>query len=434
RDVTLDATIDSFLPQGVVTKVMVSCDSPHLCAASGTKVPQLPPKASAFFTIVATTNPAATGNLVFTATISRREGGEVLPRPTLTTPLTPQANVYVASFEGPRQAVPGNPLPIVYTLVVTNDGPSDVRGGTVRTIVSSDLEAVIWRCTTTPLRDGFRCQQTETHGNIFDTIDLPAKQSLTYTLTATVEPSVATTLLSKAFASAPEGVEFNHGCNPRGRLCEEKDVATPVTPVADLSITVGDKGNVVPGNPLPQSFTVTVSNAGPSDVRKARVRSIFSPDLASVTWTCAALNGSCTPSDRGNLDDQVSLRVGGKLTYTIHFVVGAGATGTLVNKASVEPGDPDPGNAPLTDPRSANNNAEGQITLKPVSDLAIARHEGPKVVIPGNPLPAIYIFDVTNAGPSDARGVRVCHGFTPDLATVTWTCMALNASCVPSGT
>src|SRR6185295_13393507 len=70
----------------------------------------------------------------------------------------------------------------------------------------------------------------------------------------------------------------------------------------------------------------------------------------------------------------------------------------------------------------------------PVSDLAIARHEGPKVVIPGNPLPAIYIFDVTNAGPSDARGVRVRHGFTPDLATVTWTCMALNASCVPSGT
>ena len=74
----------------------------------------------------------------------------------------------------------------------------------------------------------------------------------------------------------------------------------------------------VPGAPL--TYTVTVSNAGPSDVTNARVQDALPPPLAGFSWTCTpTAPASCgTPSGSGDIDALVSLPAGSHVTLQRH--------------------------------------------------------------------------------------------------------------------
>src|SRR6185436_5737060 len=94
------------------------------------------------------------------------------------------------------------------------------------------------------------------------------------------------------------------------------------------------------------TYTITASNAGPSDASGSTVADTF-PASLTCTWTCVgAGGGTCTAS--GNINDTVNLPSGGSVTYTASCTISAAATGTLSNTATVtEPGgvtDPTPGN------------------------------------------------------------------------------------------
>ena len=58
----------------------------------------------------------------------------------------------------------------------------------------------------------------------------------------------------------------------------------------------------VPGGDL--TYTIAVTNSGPSDVVGARVQDVFPPALAAFTWACA----TCTPgSGAGSIDTTLAL-------------------------------------------------------------------------------------------------------------------------------
>src|SRR5262249_31276340 len=60
--------------------------------------------------------------------------------------------------------------------------------------------------------------------------------------------------------------------------------------VADLSITkTDDQTLAIPGAPL--TYTITVQNAGPSDVVGAPVSDTFPPPLTGASWSCTATPG-----------------------------------------------------------------------------------------------------------------------------------------------
>jgi uncharacterized repeat protein (TIGR01451 family) len=102
------------------------------------------------------------------------------------------------------------------------------------------------------------------------------------------------------------------------------------------------------------TYTIVVSNGGPSDANGARVQDTLPPALAAFTWTCtpSGAGASCgTASGSGNIDALVTLPVGTSATFTVSGIVPAGTTGTLVNTASVAP---PPG---VTDPVPANNSS-----------------------------------------------------------------------------
>lgn len=105
----------------------------------------------------------------------------------------------------------------------------------------------------------------------------------------------------------------------------------------DLTITKTDGATVsVPGNPI--TYTLTVGNAGPQDALNATVTDTFAAELTSITWTCVATgSATCTGAGSGNINDTVDVPVGDTLTYTVNATISGGASGTLVNTATVAP-------------------------------------------------------------------------------------------------
>ena len=190
----------------------------------------------------------------------------------------------------------------------------------------------------------------------------------------------------------------------------------PVGPQADLVVTKSSAPlPYVPGAPL--TYTITVSNVGPSDVANARVQDALPAALAGFTWTCtptAAGAAAARPSGTGNIDALVSLPAGTHVTFTVSGTVPAGTTGTLLNSATVTP--------PLgmTDPVPGNNTGTDTNPVGPQADLTISKSSTPEPYVPGAPL--TYSVVVSNAGPSDVANARVQDVLPAPLSGFGWTC------------
>ena len=134
------------------------------------------------------------------------------------------------------------------------------------------------------------------------------------------------------------------------------DIVLNDVELADLSITKSaGVTSVVAGGSV--TYTITASNAGPSNASGAIVADTF-PAVLTGTWTCvAAGGGTCTASGSGNINDTVNLPAGGSVTYTVSATVSPAATGTLSNTATVT------APAGVTDPALDNNSATASNAL-----------------------------------------------------------------------
>jgi len=105
------------------------------------------------------------------------------------------------------------------------------------------------------------------------------------------------------------------------------------------------------------TYTITVTNAGPSAVVGAAVTDTMPASLTSVTWTCAPALSCGAASGSGNIATTVSLANGGSATFTVNATVATTATGSVVNTATVAP----PGGT--TDGTPGNNSATDTDTI-----------------------------------------------------------------------
>ena len=124
-----------------------------------------------------------------------------------------------------------------------------------------------------------------------------------------------------------------------------------VLPHADLAISKDDGlSSVNPGQPI--TYTIEASNPGPAEVVGATVSDPFPASLVSITWTCSSSAGaSCAANGSGDINDTVTLPVGGTVTYTVSATVDAGASGVLSNTVTIA------APADRFDPNDANNTA-----------------------------------------------------------------------------
>lgn len=206
------------------------------------------------------------------------------------------------------------------------------------------------------------------------------------------------------------------------------DIDTFTCASADLSITKDD-GVTNPAAGQSVTYTITASNAGPTDAPASTVADTFPAPLTGCAWTCVGTGGgSCTASGSGNINDLVNLPNGGSVTFTATCGIPANtADGTVIaNTATVA--------APVAvpDPNPANDSATDTDTVVVLADVSVTKSDGLTSVAAGDPL--TYTIVASNAGPSNVTGATVADTFPATLTGCTWTCAAAGGgSCSASG-
>jgi len=322
------------------------------CTANGTgninNSVNLPVGSSVTYTVNANVSPAATGNLVNTATVTL-PGGVSDPVPgnnTATDTDTPvvSADLQITKTDGVTTYTPGGS--VTYSIVITNpSGPANITGATVTDTLPTQITGANWNCASS---GGATCTANGS-GNINDTVSLPVGSSVTYTVNATIGSAVSGNMVNTALVTLPVGYsDPNTGNN------SATDTDT-YTSSADLQITKNDGSATYTPNTT-TVYTIVVSNNGPDAVTGATVTDNKPTLITSWSWVCAAQNGGATGCDptsnsTANFTDAVDLPNGGSITYTVTANISAFAVGTLNNTASV--------NVPagIMDPNTGNNSA-----------------------------------------------------------------------------
>ena len=251
---------------------------------------------------------SATGSVTNTASVALPVGS-VDPTPGNNTAddtntITGEADLAITKDDGSLTAVTGRHA--VYTIVVSNAGPSDVIGATVSDALPSDATGMSWTCTATggadcaasgsglDLGDG-RCADRWDRHVQRDGCDRSVGDRDDHEHSA----SVAT----------PVGV-----IDPVSGNDSATDTDT-LEPTADIVVTNTDGvTTATPGTTT--TYTVTVSNVGPSDAPGTAV-SFPVPAGGTITgWSCADDGTStCTDASRHRRGHDVDRPAGGHVGH-----------------------------------------------------------------------------------------------------------------------
>lgn len=368
----------------------------------------LTPGGSVVMTLAGTINPAATGTITNTATVSAPAGVDEtnLSNNTAsdTDTLTPQADLSILKTDGVSSAIPGQIL--TYTITVSNAGPSNVVGATVSDTFPGIITSTTWTANQTGGASGFDASGS---GSIINDsgINMPVGSIITYTVTAAISPAATGTLANTATVAAPAGVDPNLANN------SSTDTDT-LTPQADLAITKTDgQTSAVPGSQI--IYTIVVRNNGLSDANGVEIADTIPATITGVTWTAVptgAATNFTSPGAGNIIADNVNMPAGSTITYTVTGTISPTATGTLDNTATVTP----PGG--VADPIPGNNSATDSDNLVPTADLAVTKDDGVFTVGPGQAV--TYTIVVSNFGPSAVTGATVSDSIPTTLTGVSW--------------
>src|SRR6185312_11803566 len=381
------------------------------CTASGSgnlnDTVNLPSGGSVTYTASCTISAAATGTLSNTATVTA-PAGVTDPTPgnnsaTDSDILGASADLSITKTDGVTTATAGGA--VTYIITAGNAGPSNVTGATVADTYPASLTCA-WTCTGA---GGGTCTASGS-GNLNDTVNLPVGGSVTYTASCTISAAATGTLSNTATVTAPAGVTDP---TPGNNSANDGDT---LGASADLSITATDGATTATAGGS-VTYTITASNAGPSDAPGATVADTF-PASLTCTWTCAgAGGGTCTASGSGNINDTVNLPSGGSVTFTASCSIASSASGSLSNTATVT------APAGVTDPTPGNNGATDSDTLQASPGAVVS---GTKTAsgtfAPGSTV--TYTIVLTNSGTAaqaDNPGNELTDVLPPQLTLVSAT-------------
>ena len=280
----------------------------------------------------------------------------------------------------------------------SNIGNADAASGTSCAITGLPAGVTVGACTLTP------GSTTWSAGNA-----VPAGSVVTCPVSGTPTTAGSVTVTATTGATG----DTNVGNNSASKSVD-------VGRIADLVVLKNAPVVTSPSGDL--TFTVTVSNAGPSNANGTvftdNVPAGMDPD--DFSWTCDLQTGGAicpNASGTGAVNQTIAtFPAGSSLTYTLTGK--APTSGSVVNTASlVLP-------TGLVDPDPSNNSdqtttAVNQTALPATADLSVTKY-GPTSVAPNSLL--TFKLVVANAGYIAADGARLADAVPVGLTNVTWTC------------
>ena len=294
------------------------------------------------------------------------------------------ADLAITKTDSPDPVTAGTNL--TYTITVNNNGPDVAANASWTDTLPAgatfvSLPAVAgWSCTTPAVGSG---------GTVSCSNASFAVGSAVFTLTVAVDPSVASgTVLSNTASVTSDTGESTPGN-------ESATATTTVAASADLSVTKVDTPDpVTSGTNL--TYTITVSNAGPSDAASVSLADTLPAGTTFVSlsspggWSCT------TPAvgAGGAVSCSVASMAAGSAVFTLTVAVGPSvADGTVLsNTATVS--------SSTSDPNPGNESATATTTVTATADLSVTKIDTPDPVSAGANL--TYTITVNNSGPSDA--------------------------------
>jgi uncharacterized repeat protein (TIGR01451 family) len=410
-DTAADVTLTDATPPGTFFVSLIQNNGPAaVCNTPGAGGTGLiactynffPGGASAEFTLVL--NTAATTSFTNTATVATEsfDTNSSNDSSSVTTSVTQSADVTVAK-SGPAMATAGTD--ITYTVVVTNNGPSNAADVTMSDSVPAGTTFV----SLAQSGPAFSCTTPGTGGT--GPIDcsralLAPGASTTFTIVVTSAPSstgsitnTATATTTTADPSAPN----------------TSTVITTVTQSADVAVTKTGPPAVNAGSNV--TYTITVTNNGPSDASNVDLSDPLPPDTTLVsfaqttgpTFTCAAPPAGGTGTITCSIATFAS---GGTATFSLTLAIDPAATGTLTNTATVSSTTPDP------TPDNSTSAASAPVTpLSP--DVRVEKTANDTTFPPG--ANATFTIVVTNDGAVTATGTTVTDPLPPGTTFVSAT-------------
>ena len=219
-------------------------------------------------------------------------------------------------------------------------------------------------------------------------VTVPAGQAAT-TVTNNASVSAATTDPNAANDSASED--------------------TTITTEADVSVSKVDSADPVTAG-TGFSYTVTVSNAGPSDATLVTLTDTLPAEVSFVS--AVPDQGSCSELVGTVTCDLATIAPAGSVDVVIAVSVPAGqAATTVTNNASVT--------TSTTDPNVANDATAEDTTITTSADLSVSKVDSADPVLAGTSLS--YTITVGNLGPSDAAIVQLVDTLPSEVTFVSAT-------------
>ena len=403
----VDATIIDMFPSdlGTVdwTSVATGGATGNSTSGTGTSINDtvdMPSGSTITYTVTGQVASDATGSLQNVALVSAPNGYLDLDTSNNTAidtdTLTPQVDLSVVKDDSVTTIVPGDS--VTYSIIVRNDGPSDVVDATVVDQFPSELTNVTFTSAVTGTVTG---NTASGNGNIFDIVSMRANSSITYTVTGQLSDSAIGQLTNTATVTAPSTVTETDTSDNSSTDTDTINVQ------ADLEISKDDGITTIrPGATL--TYNVVARNNGPSTVTGATITDVFPSQLTNVTYSSSTTGGATgNSSGSGNLSDTVTMPPGSTITYIVSATVSNSASGALDNTATIT------APAGVNDTDLSNNSSQDVDTIVPEFDLTVSKTDGQSTAVPGESL--TYTIEVSNEGPNDVNNATVVDSFPTEF-------------------
>jgi len=364
------------LPAGLTLSSTSGCAEDPAGAPTCT-LGTIPAGGQAVYTVAATVDLSASGTIVNTATVasSTQDPDPSDNTAVQETTVVTEADLSIVKVGQPDPVAAGGT--VTYTIAVSNAGPGPAMG----VVVSDSLPAALSLVATSGCADDPAGVPSCTLGTI------GAGAEAVYTITAVADGGIGTVANTATVSS--QTPDPDAGNNSSTDMLE-------VLPAADLSVVkTDDVDPVMAGGTL--TYTVVVSNAGPSDAI-----GVVATDILPIGTSLVSTSG-CAEDPSGVPGCSLgTIAASGSAMYSITVAVDPGATGPLMNTVFVTSATPDP---------DTGNNTDTQTTaVSSMAGLSVMQTDSIDPVNVGNPV--TWTVTVANAGPSVARNV-VATGSLP---------------------